>query len=436
MRPHPAQRLRAPTALPPSGPEIASVVTPGSLLGPWRLTESLGPHVHAAVDVRTGEAVVVKAAGPAAAAEIAALAALRHPHLVRFAGAEAGLVATARIPGPSLAGLLAARGRVSWRAAAAMLAPVADALAAVHAAGWVHGDVSASNVVVGPDATGVLVDLGRARPVGALAAPAGTPGSVAPEVEAGVAGGPAADVFSLAAVVVEAVTGVPPTAATVLPPGVALALRRALAPDPAARPAAAELAAALRAAAGPQPVSGSRGIVAESDAPTLEDAGTRVTRDYGPRPPAPVLDLAESRPRRWPILLSAAAAAATAGAFVLARPPTSAPTEAAAPPACAPVAPGALTGDPDGDGCPVAATWVAGVLTVVVEPGEPPRRYALGAPGDVVALDDWDCDGDDTPGLYRPATGVVTLYSSWPVAGPGAAPSSVTTGEGLPDPGC
>ena len=72
----------------------------------------------------------------------------------------------------------------------------------------------------------------------------------------------------------------------------------------------------------------------------------------------------------------------------------------------------------------------------MVEPGTAPRRYAIGAPGDVVALGDWNCDGIDTPGLFRPSTGVISLFDAWPVTTDTAAPSVVATGEGLPDSDC
>jgi len=306
MGPRPGQQRRAPTALPPSGPELArSTLRSGEVLGRWRIAERVGAKVFAGVDEATGEAVVVKVAGAdELRREVAALRAVQHPHLVRLAGRGDGGLATSRVPGTDLATVLERR-PLSWPVAAGLLAPVADALAALHGAGWVHGDVSPANVVVGGRGA-VLVDLGHARPREVAGPPSGTPGSVAPEVASGQAGGPAADVWSLAAVVVEAVTGAPFDASTVLPPGPALALRRALAVDPAARPSAAELAAALRAGAGagsPSPSWFSSVSVSESETPTLEFAGerARITREYGPRPPAPAA-LAVRRRRLRPTL--------------------------------------------------------------------------------------------------------------------------------------
>ena len=42
------------------------------------------------------------------------------------------------------------------------------------------------------------------------------------------------------------------------------------------------------------------------------------------------------------------------------------------------------------------------------------KRIALGEPGDQVVLGDWDCDGVDTPALYRQAAGEVQYFDVWP----------------------
>src|SRR5688500_12084823 len=108
MGPRPDQPCRAPTALPPSGPEIASLLRPGAAVGRWRLIERMGATAFAGVDADTGDAVVVKAASDEELArEVDALAAVQHPHLVRLVGRERGVVVTARVLGPSLAHRLA-----------------------------------------------------------------------------------------------------------------------------------------------------------------------------------------------------------------------------------------------------------------------------------------------------------------------------------------
>ena len=86
---------------------------------------------------------------------------------------------------------------------------VARGLAAMHAAGWVHGDVKPENVRLDAEGRAVLVDLGFARPAGADEAPLGTPGYLAPERERGGAPAASADLFALGCLLFEAVSGRP-----------------------------------------------------------------------------------------------------------------------------------------------------------------------------------------------------------------------------------
>ena len=417
---------------------------------PWLLGAPIargdGTTVVAGRDRRTDQAVAIKIADPGDPGAVAAvrregqlLAVLAHPHLVALAGTvddgTTTAVVTAGVPGGSLAGVLAGSGPLPWPAVAAILAPVADALAAVHTAGFVHGDVSTANVLVG-EAGGYLADLGCSRRVADPGPATGTPGAAAPEVTRGQPPSTPSDVWALAAVAVEALTGEPPSPGVVLPAGTALVLRRALAPAPEDRPLASGLAAALADAADPDAIAAIGLSATLLIPPAVAGAGTR---EFGPRPPSPPMP-APARRGSW-IVAGAVAAAAVAVAATLATPPR--PGVAAEPVAVVcPAGPtgASLVGDPDGDGCQTAASWHDGILTVVVQPGRPPDRFAVGAPGDVVALGDWDCDGSDTPGTYRPATGAVTLYDAWPTAGqvlpastsieqPGAAATVVHSGD-------
>lgn len=57
-------------------------------------------------------------------------------------------------------------------------------------------------------------------------------------------------------------------------------------------------------------------------------------------------------------------------------------------------------------------------------------RYAIGLPGDLVVLGDWDCDGTTTPAVVRPADGTVWSFPSW-TTGPevlAAEPVSLAAG--------
>ena len=98
--------------------------------------------------------------------------------------------------------------------------------------------------------------------------------------------------------------------------------------------------------------------------------------------------------------------------------------DCAAPPT-PPTAVAAITGDADGDGCDDGSYWFVDrdrspSLVLVVRPtaGKRPSSYAFGRPGDVPVLGDWDCDGTDTLGLYRPSTGEVYRFDAWPRSGP------------------
>jgi hypothetical protein len=86
--------------------------------------------------------------------------------------------------------------------------------------------------------------------------------------------------------------------------------------------------------------------------------------------------------------------------------------------------------DVDGDGCADVVFVRNGVVSIPA--GVLAARavtFEVGAPGDVVVLGDWDCDGSDTPGVYRPATGAIALFTRWPAAGSPAPPAVRAAGR-------
>jgi len=92
--------------------------------------------------------------------------------------------------------------------ALAIVAAACDAAAHLHAHGWVHGDLSPSNLIV--DEAGdrvVLVDLGVARRAGTGGPVRGSHAYMAPEQVRGGAWTPATDVFALGVVLWELVAG-------------------------------------------------------------------------------------------------------------------------------------------------------------------------------------------------------------------------------------
>jgi tetratricopeptide (TPR) repeat protein len=205
-------------------------------------------------------------------------AALDHPHIVAvFEAGEAdqGLyIAMQLVRGGTLRdaigdGLEPAR-------AVALLAPVAEALDVAHEAGLVHRDVKPQNILLDLRGRALLADFGLVRTATSASLTAtggfmGTPDYVAPEQARGEQPTSRSDVYSLAAVLYECLTGSvvfpsdnaqaavyahisePPVAASArragLPEAVDAALAAGLAKDPAERPATAgELIDELRRA--------------------------------------------------------------------------------------------------------------------------------------------------------------------------------------------
>jgi len=150
------------------------------------------------------------------------LARVRHPNVLVVHGADvhdgrAGLW-TDLVSGATLEQLLQARGTFGAREAALVGVELCGALAAVHAAGLVHGDVKTGNVMRegepgAADGSGriVLMDFGSAHDAGPGApgdgAGFGTPLAIAPEVLAGGTATPASDVHSLGVLLFRLVTG-------------------------------------------------------------------------------------------------------------------------------------------------------------------------------------------------------------------------------------
>ncbi|WP_233521790.1 serine/threonine-protein kinase [Streptomyces triticagri] len=179
-------------------------------------------------------------------------------------------LATAYVPGPSLAEAVARHGALPADTVLLLLAGVAEALQSVHAAGIVHRDLKPSNVLLAADGPRVI-DFGIARAAEATALTAGgyvvgTPAYMSPEqATASGAVGPASDVFALGQIAAYAVTGAPafgdgsvqavlyrvvhetPDISRVPEPLHAL-VARCLHKEPAERPSPAEIMAECRAA--------------------------------------------------------------------------------------------------------------------------------------------------------------------------------------------
>ncbi|MFI2757686.1 protein kinase [Streptomyces echinatus] len=120
-------------------------------------------------------------------------------------------LATAYIPGPTLAERLAADGAMDEPRLRALAAALAEALESIHSCGLVHRDLKPGNIIMAADGPRVL-DFGISRAVEsnrltATGTAFGTPGFLAPEQALGHDVTGAADVFALGAVLVAAAGG-------------------------------------------------------------------------------------------------------------------------------------------------------------------------------------------------------------------------------------
>ena len=106
------------------------------------------------------------------------------------------------------------RGPVPALQAAAVIATLADVVAVLHDAGYLHRDIKPGNIGFTSDGSPKLLDFGLSRETDDAAVAGGTPRYSSPEVLSGHAAGPAEDVWSLCVVLYEMVAGRHPFAGT------------------------------------------------------------------------------------------------------------------------------------------------------------------------------------------------------------------------------
>jgi tRNA A-37 threonylcarbamoyl transferase component Bud32 len=269
--------------------------------------------VYRAVDTVLGREVAIKIltaleADPNALdradSEIRTLASLNHRALVtlhdagtaEFDGIESTYLVTELIDGPSLNERLR-DGPLSDDEAAVLLAELSEALLVVHARGIVHRDVKPGNILLARPAVpdrpfdakladfGIAQLTGRATRLTAAGTILGTAAYLSPEQTRGLPATPAADIYSLGLVLLEALTGRPAFTGT-LAETLAARLRAApdvpgslgyrwkstltamTATDPVARPSARDLVARFEGDGSEEPTAALIASTAAVTAPT------------------------------------------------------------------------------------------------------------------------------------------------------------------------
>jgi YVTN family beta-propeller protein len=233
---------------------------------------------------------------------------LRDPHVIPihdFGEIDGQLFIDMRlVDGLDIAALLDRNGRIAPQRAVYLISQVAEALDAAHADHLVHRDIKPSNILVTPSDFVYVVDFGIARSVGGRQTPLthtgayiGTLDYMAPERFIGHDVDGRADVYSLACLLHECLTGAPPFSGKDLPalmyaqlyfgppeasslvegipPALDAVIARGMAKDPKDRfQAAGALAAAAREA-----------LLAEAPTPQLMEVQHTWTEIPDPTPP-------------------------------------------------------------------------------------------------------------------------------------------------------
>jgi serine/threonine protein kinase len=153
------------------------------------------------------------------AREARAAAAVDHPHLIDVIEAGdvdgTGFLAMRYVPGRSLDDRIREHGPLPVQDTTRVVAEIASALDALHAAGLVHRDVKPSNILLDDERGALLTDFGlaKSRDYSMLTAPGqmlGTLDYIAPEMLRGAEPGPSADLYALGCVVFECLSSASP----------------------------------------------------------------------------------------------------------------------------------------------------------------------------------------------------------------------------------
>ncbi|MDF9802113.1 serine/threonine protein kinase [Streptomyces sp. HB372] len=231
-------------------------------------------------------------------------------------------LATAYVPGPSLAHAVARHGRLPLRSVLLLTVGVAEALGVIHGAGIVHRDLKPANVLLAADGPRVI-DFGIARAADTTAltgtgVSVGTPAFMSPEQAAVGTVTPATDVFALGQIAAYAAIGAPaygdgPSHAVLyrivhedpdlsrLPDALRPLVTRCLSRDPADRPTLTDIIRMCHEISPeplrqgedwlPQAVAGTiterHQLPAPAPTPPPQPTTAPTPTQYSPQPPAP-----------------------------------------------------------------------------------------------------------------------------------------------------
>ena len=204
----------------------------GTELGGYRILEPLGHGgtsvVYRAEHVRLGRSAALKLLTPSVGEadfaerflrESQLAASIDHPSIVPVydAGEDDGLlyIAMACVDGSDLKSLIAEDGKLPVRRALRIVGQIGSALDAAHARGLVHRDVKPANILVGAEDRAYLSDFGVVKELASGGTTrtgtfVGTIEYCAPEQIEGRPVDARADVYALACVLYESLTGTPP----------------------------------------------------------------------------------------------------------------------------------------------------------------------------------------------------------------------------------
>jgi serine/threonine protein kinase len=203
--------------------------------GKWRLDRKLGEGgmgtVYLAHDLQLDRPVAIKilSSGLVGDGEVMArferearfTASLDHPHIVPVyaVGQHEGrpFMVMKRLEGETLAAVLHERGALSPEETVSLFRQLASGLDYIHAKGYVHRDIKAGNIFVGPDGLATILDFGILRSARSAetftraGVVMGTPQYMSPEQAMGARDvDHRADLYALAVVLFECLTGTLP----------------------------------------------------------------------------------------------------------------------------------------------------------------------------------------------------------------------------------